>query len=154
MNSIPRSFIEFKSKWFSKRNERRYTMKRFVATLIVLLLAAGLAYAKNYMVVKKAGNYTVQVELDKNPPITGQNKMEIRIQDDKGGSVTDATVMVDYSMPAMPGMPAMNYKAKAELKGSRYTTNLNFSMSGAWNINVKITHAGKTQSVKLNVDVR
>ena len=129
-------------------------MKRFVATLIVLLLAAGLAYAKNYMVVKKAGNYTVQVELDKNPPITGQNKMEISIQDDRGGSVTDAAVTVDYSMPAMPGMPAMNYKAKAELKGSRYMTNVNFSMSGAWNINVKITYAGKTQSVKLNVDVR
>jgi len=128
-------------------------MKKFATALIILLLAAGLVYAKDYMVVKKAGSYTVQVTLDKNPPITGQNKMEISIKDDKGGNVTDATVTVDYSMPAMPGMPAMNYKAKAELNGSRYLANVNFSMSGAWAVNIKITRAGKTQVVKLNVDV-
>ena len=128
-------------------------MKRFTTVLIILLLAAGLVYAKDYMVMKKAGGYTVQVALDKNPPITGLNKMEISIKDDKGGNVTDATVVVEYVMPAMPGMPAMNYKAKAELNGSRYLANVNFSMSGAWAVNIKITRAGKTQAVKLNVDV-
>ena len=60
-------------------------MKRFATALIILLLAAGFVYAKDYTVMKKAGNYTVQVKLDKNPPVTGQNKMEISIQDDKGG---------------------------------------------------------------------
>ena len=128
-------------------------MKRFAIALIILLLAVGLVYGKEYMVVKKAGNYTVGVKLDKNPPITGQNKMEISIKDDKGSNVTDATVVVEYVMPAMPGMPAMNYKAKAELNGIRYLANINFSMSGAWTVNIKITRAGKTQAVKLNVDV-
>ena len=128
-------------------------MKRFAAALIILLLAAGLVYAKDYVVMKKAGSYTVEVKLDRNPPITGPNKMEISIKDDKGSNVTDATVVVEYIMPAMPGMPAMNYKAKAELKGSRYLANVNFSMSGAWAVNIKITRAGKTQVVKLNVDV-
>ena len=128
-------------------------MKRFTTVLIILLLAAGLVYAKDYMVMKKADGYMVQVTLDKNPPITGQNKMEISIKDDKGGNVTDATVVVEYVMPAMPGMPAMNYKAKAELNGSRYLANVNFSMSGAWAVNIKITRVGKTQAVKLNVDV-
>ena len=128
-------------------------MKKFAAVLIILFLAVGLVYAKDYTVVKKAGNYTVQVTLDKNPPITGPNKMEINIQDDKGIKVTDATVVVEYVMPAMPGMPSMNYKAKAELNGSRYLANVNFSMSAAWAVNIKITRAGKTQAVKLNVDV-
>lgn len=128
-------------------------MKKFSAVLIIVFLAVGLVYAKDYMVMKKAGNYTVEVKMDKNPPITGQNKMEINIKDDKGAKVTDATVTVDYSMPAMPGMPAMNYKAKAELNGSRYLAKVNFSMSGAWAVNIKITRAGKTQAVKLNVDV-
>ena len=128
-------------------------MKKFTTALIILLLAAGLVYAKDYTVMKKAGSYTVEVKLDKNPPVTGQNKMEISIKDDKGGNVTDATVVVEYVMPAMPGMPAMNYKAKAELNGSRYLANVNFSMSGAWAVNIKITRAGKTQAVKLNVDV-
>ena len=128
-------------------------MKRFAAALIIFLLAAGLVYAKDYVVMKKAGSYTVEVKLDRNPPITGPNKMEISIKDDKGDNVTDATVVVEYIMPAMPGMPAMNYKAKAELNGSRYLANVNFSMSGAWAVNIKITRAGKTQAVKLNVDV-
>jgi len=128
-------------------------MKKFTTALIILLLAAGLVYAKDYTVVKKAGSYTVEVKLDKNPPITGPNKMEINIQDDKEIKVTDATVVVEYVMPAMPGMPSMNYKAKAELNGSRYLANVNFSMSGAWAVNIKITRAGKTQAVKLNVDV-
>lgn len=128
-------------------------MKRIAAVLVILLLAVGLVYAKDYVVQKKAGNYTVEVKLDKNPPVAGLNNMEISIKDEKGGKVTDATVTVDYGMPAMPGMPAMNYKAKAELKGNRYLASVNFSMSGAWNINVKIIRGGKTQAVKLNVDV-
>ena len=128
-------------------------MKRFATALIIFLLTVGLVYAKDYTVVKKAGSYTVEVKLDKNPPITGPNKMEISIKDDKGENVTDAAVVVEYIMPAMPGMPAMNYKAKAELNGSRYLANVNFSMSGAWAVNIKITRAGKTQVVKLNVDV-
>ncbi|MEN6421515.1 MAG: FixH family protein [Smithella sp.] len=128
-------------------------MKRLATALIILFLAVGLVYAKDYMVMKKAGSYTVEVKLDKNPPVAGPNKMEINIKDDKGVNVTDATVVVEYVMPAMPGMPAMNYKAKAALSGSRYLANVNFSMSGVWGINIKITRAGKTQSVKLNVDV-
>jgi hypothetical protein len=137
---------------YSKK-ERRQVMKRFSTALIILFLAVGLVYAKDYTVVKKAGSFTVEVKMDKNPPITGPNKMEINIKDDKGANVTDATVTVDYSMPAMPGMPAMNYKNKAELNGSRYLAKVNFSMSGAWAVNIKITRAGKTQAVKLNVDV-
>jgi hypothetical protein len=136
-----------------QENERRQVMKRFAAAFIILFFAVGLVYAKDYVVIKQAGSYTVEVKLNKNPPITGQNKMEISIKDDKGSNVTDATVVVEYVMPAMPGMPAMNYKAKAELNGSRYLTNVNFSMSGAWAVNIKITRAGKTQVVKLNVDV-
>jgi hypothetical protein len=128
-------------------------MKRITLILFVLFLACGLAYAKDYEVMKKAGAYSVNVKIDKNPPVVGQNKMEVSIKDTNDKEVTDATVVVEYGMPAMPGMPAMNYKAKTELKGARYLANLNFSMSGSWFINLKITRAGKTQSVKFNVDI-
>ena len=114
-----------------KKNERRQMMKRFATALIILLLAAGFAYAKDYMVMKKAGNYMVQVKLDKNPPVTGENKMEVSIQDAAGAYVTDATVAVEYGMPAMPGMPAMNYKAKTELKNNQYTGNSQFFHVGS-----------------------
>jgi hypothetical protein len=128
-------------------------MKRFTVVLAILFLAFGLAYAKDFTLAKKAGNYMVQVRMDKNPPITGKNNIEIGIQDAAGAEVTDARVIVEYSMPAMPGMPAMNYKTKTETKNKKYIATIDFSMSGAWNINIKITRAGKTQSVKFNVDV-
>ncbi len=47
-------------------------MKRFAIALIILLLAVGLVYAKDYMVMKKAGDYMVHFMLDKNPPVTGR----------------------------------------------------------------------------------
>ncbi|MCX5855042.1 MAG: FixH family protein [Deltaproteobacteria bacterium] len=90
-------------------------MKKFATVILILLLAAGFVYAKDYTVMKKAGNYMVHVKIDKNPPVTGLNKLEISIQDARSADVTDATVTVDYGMAAMPGMPAMNYKAKTEL---------------------------------------
>jgi hypothetical protein len=128
-------------------------MKKVTVILAILFLASGLAYAKNYEVTKKVGSYTVHVVMDKNPPITGKNNMEISVQDTVGTDVVDAAVIVEYSMPAMPGMPAMNYKTKTDTKNKKYMATIDFSMSGAWNINVKITRAGKTQSVKFNVDV-
>jgi len=128
-------------------------MKRVTVILAILFLAFGLAFAKDYTVTKKAGSYMVHVRMDKNPPITGKNNVEISIQDAAGAEVVDAVVIVEYSMPAMPGMPAMNYKTKTETKNKKYMAIVDFSMSGAWNINVKITRAGKTQSVKFNVDV-
>ena len=129
-------------------------MKRITLIVCVLLLAVGLAYAKNYEMTKKAGEYTVMVTIDKNPPVTGKNNMTVGIKDGAGKDVTDAAVAIDYTMPAMPGMPAMNYKAATSLKNKRYVAEVDFSMSGSWSIAVKITRGGKTQSVKLNVDVK
>ena len=131
-------------------------MKRIIMilTAIVLLLTIGLASAKDYEITKKSGDYTVQIKIDKKPPVTGENKMDIAIKDTAGKNVTDATVAVDYGMPAMPGMGAMNYKTTAGLKGDRYLATINFSMAGPSYINIKITRAGKSQSVKLNVDVK
>ena len=128
-------------------------MKRTILILAVLLLAFGVASAKEYTATKKAGGYTVNVKMDKNPPVTGKNQIEISIKDASGAEIADATVLVEYGMPAMPGMPAMHYKTKTDVKDKRYMATIDFSMSGAWNLNVKITRAGKTQSVKFNVDV-
>jgi len=128
-------------------------MKKVMVFLAILFLACGVVFAKDYVVTKKAGNYTVNITMDKNPPIVGKNQIEISIKDASGAEIADATVLVEYGMPAMPGMPAMNYKTKTEMKDKRYMATIDFSMGGAWNLNVKITRAGKTQSVKFNVDV-
>jgi hypothetical protein len=125
-----------------------------LTAMVVLLLAIGLANAKDYEITKKSGDYIVQIKIDKNPPVTGENKMDITIKDTAGKNVTDATVGIEYGMPAMPGMGAMNYKATAGLKGDRYLATINFSMAGPSFVNIKITRGGKSQLVKLNVDVK
>lgn len=129
-------------------------MKRLAVITMILLMVSGIAYAKNYEVKKKVGEYEVEVKIDKNPPIVGDNNIEIEIKDASGKYVTDAKVVVDYSMPAMPGMPPMNYKTDASLKGNEYKATMNLSMSGPWNIAVKITRGGKTSTVKFTVDAK
>ncbi|MBA4349358.1 MAG: hypothetical protein C0415_05150 [Thermodesulfovibrio sp.] len=129
-------------------------MKRLAVFTLILMLVIGIAYAKEYEVKKKAGEYNVTVKIDKNPPVVGDNIMTVEIKDSSGKNITDAKVAVDYSMPAMPGMPAMNYKTNAELKGNVYKAKMNLSMSGAWNIAIKINRSGKTTTAKFNVDAR
>jgi inner membrane protein involved in colicin E2 resistance len=129
-------------------------MKRLGLVVFVLLLVAGIAYAKDYEVKKKAGEYDVEVKIDRNPPVVGDNHVKIEIKDSSGKYVSDAKVVIDYSMPAMPGMPAMNYKTDAELKGDEYKAKMNLSMSGSWNIAVKITRAGKSSTMKFTVDAK
>jgi hypothetical protein len=133
---------------------RRIHMKRLTMLMVMVLVLAGAVCAKDYEVTKKAGDLTVDVKIDKNPPISGTNNMEIAVKDAGGKAVTDAKVVVEYSMPAMPGMPAMNYKTDAQLKGDTYKAAMNLSMSGSWNISIKVTRAKKTQTAKFTVDAK
>jgi hypothetical protein len=129
-------------------------MKKMLIVSLVLLVAAGMAYAKSYELQKKSGDYTLDIRIDKNPPVVGDNLMELTIKDADGKAVTDAKVAVNYTMPPMPGMAPANYKTDAVLKGDSYQAALKFSMSGSWNVEVKITRAGKTTPVKFNIDVK
>ena len=129
-------------------------MKRLVLTMMVFFLVGGMALAKDFEVTKKAGDFAVTVKIDRNPPVTGENNISVSIKDAAGADVTDAKVTVEYSMAAMPGMPAMKYKADAGLKGSEYQAKLNFSMSGGWDTTVRITQGAKKAQAKFNIDVR
>lgn len=124
------------------------------ALAMVLTMTCGLVHAKDYEISKKAGDLSVLVNMDKNPPVTGINKMTVSIKDAAGKTVTDANVSIDYGMPAMTGMGAMNYKTQAALKGESYLATINFSMTGPWSINIKINRGGHIQTVKLNVDIK
>jgi hypothetical protein len=129
-------------------------MKKLLVLVVALLMTATIVYAKDYEVAKKVGDYNVVVRIDRNPPVAGPNNMEIAITDVSGKGVTDAKVVINYSMPAMAGMPAMSYKADALLKGTVYKTSVNYSMSGSWNNEIRITRADKTQSAKFTVDAK
>jgi hypothetical protein len=129
-------------------------MKKIILLAVVVVFASGIANARDFEVKKKAGDYDVMVLIDKNPPVTGDNEVTVEIKDKTGHHVKDAKVVVDYSMPAMPGMPAMNYKADAIAKGDVYKATMNLSMAGPWNIAIKISREGKSASMKFTVDAK
>lgn len=133
-------------------------MKSFSVLCIAMLLStfcfADMIHAKEYEITKKAGDLNVVIKIDKNPPVAGKNNVEITIADSAGKAVTDAKVVVAYSMPPMPGMAPMNYKTDAELKGAVYRAILNYSMAGSWNNEVRITRAGKTLSARFTIDAK
>jgi hypothetical protein len=137
---------------------RRKYMKAVLLLIMVSLLAvvcsAGIVAAKEYEVSKKAGDYNVLIKIDKNPPVAGKNNVEIIITDTSGKAVTDAKVVLSYSMPAMAGMPAMSYKADVEPKGNVYKTKVDYSMAGSWNNELKITRGGKTASARFTIDAK
>ncbi len=128
-------------------------MKKLLVSLIMLLVAAGSVYAKEYTVKKELDDFTVTMKFDRNPPVSGENQVQIILQDKTGANITDAAVVVEYSMPAMPGMPAMNHKTTTELNNKQYKATIDFMMSGAWTVAIKITREGKMHSAKFNVDV-
>jgi hypothetical protein len=129
-------------------------MKSLAFCIIALLVVAGIAYAKDYEVSKKAGDLRVLIKIDKNPPVAGKNNVEIAITDPTGKVVTDAKVALSYSMPPMAGMAPMNYKADGELKGNVYRAMVDYSMAGSWNNEIKITRSGKTVSARFTVDAK
>jgi hypothetical protein len=129
-------------------------MKKLVLVVMAVLLSAGVVFARDYEVKKKAGEFDVVVTIDKNPPVTGDNGVTVSVKDASGKAVAGAKVVVDYSMPAMPGMPAMNYKADAVQKGDEYKAVMNLSMAGPWNIVVKISAGGKSGNMKFTVDAK
>lgn len=129
-------------------------MKKIVIFTLMLLLSAGIVWAKDYEIQKKAGDLSVVVKMDKSPAVMGENGIVVAVKDSAGKEVTDAGVKVEYSMPAMPGMPPMNYGAVLALSKNTYQGKLNFSMTGPWNVVVKIVRSGKTVSTKFSVDVQ
>ena len=104
-------------------------------------------------VLKRAGDYIVAIQVDRNPPIMGVNNLEVEIRGADGAEVTDAKVLVNYYMPPMPRMAPMNYRVDAPFRNRKYRVAMNFIMEGPWYIVVKINHKGKAASAKFNVNV-
>jgi hypothetical protein len=130
-------------------------MKKWLCVgVISMIFMVGTAFAGEYAVQKKAGDYTVDIRMDKNPPVVGANQVEVAVKDKAGKAVTDAKVQVIASMPAMPGMPAMENKTDAKIDGGKYKAKIDLSMGGSWNMSVRITQGGKTAIAKYTVDAR
>ncbi len=124
-----------------------------------LALLAGLGFlwfpaaGSDLEITKKAGDHAITIRIDRNPPIKGDNNLEIRIKDAAGNEVTNAKVMVNYYMPPMPRMAPMNYRKEAKLKKEKYTLKMDLIMEGPWYIVTKAAIGDKTLSAKFHIEV-
>jgi hypothetical protein len=133
-------------------------MNRFtaqcVAALLTFFLFTDMSFARDYRARKKTQNYSVEMTIDRNPPIVAKNRLSLEIRDNSGRQLTDAKVLVNYYMPPMPGMPPMNYKIYAQPSGNEYVVTMDLIMAGPWNIVVRITREGKTDTARFAIDAR
>jgi len=134
--------------------EKRKPALRAAVCLAVWGLGLGSASAATLELKKKAGPYDVELRIDRNPPVVGDNGLSLKIMDGNGAVLKDAKVLVNYYMPPMPRMAPMNYKTPAKLKKDAYTISMHLIMAGPWIIVVKITVGEKTTSARFQIDAR
>jgi hypothetical protein len=132
--------------------ERSKVMKRAVAVWAAFCFLAGAVSAEKLELKKRAGEYEVGIRIDRNPPVVGDNTLEVCITDAAGNPLEEAKVLVNYYMPPMPRMAPMNYKEQAKFKKGRYVLEMSLIMAGPWIIILKITDGAKTTTAKFNFD--
>ena len=130
-------------------------MKKRILFILAFVLAVSStnAYSKEFQAKKKFRDWEVEIRIDRDPPILGDNNMKIEIRDAGGKRVTDARVLVNYYMPPMPRMAPMNYRTDAHLKGDQFHATVRFVMSGPWYVVVIVQRDGNRSSAKFNLQV-
>ena len=88
--------------------------------------------------VHEVDGYRLVLESEK-PLSVGDNGLVLRLYEK--GQPADAKVKVKFFMPEMPGMPYMEFKTKGRFKEGIYRTNINLSMGGTWQYQVKFKTA-------------
>lgn len=125
-------------------------MKKILGVLLALALSLSSMYAEAFSKKGNAGKLDVEYSSAKSLAV-GINKIVIKVKDgDK--EIKDAKVNMVVSMPAMPGMAAMEEKADAAYKNGAYEADIEFSMRGTWQVSIVIeTKDGVKQRLKSSV---
>ena len=135
------------------QNKMRFLRLLFTVNLLFFVLVPH-AHGRDFTVKRSVKGYQMTVTLSQNPPILGKNDIKIEIRDSKGEPVTDASVIVNYFMPPMPGMPPMNYKIKAVHEDTEYQATMDLIMEGPWNITILAKVGGNRLKMTVLIDVR
>jgi len=116
------------------------------------MMLVGVLYAEPIFQNGEKDGYNIIIST-KNSLVTGTNEVFIKLsQNDE--IVKDAKVKIKVFMPEMPGMPYMDYKAKAKLVNDEYKMMINFSMGGTWQYHLKFkTSDKKVHTVRGSVNI-
>lgn len=127
-------------------------MKSLFKIMIAMLLSVGFLNAQAVSQTGEKNGYEVKLTSEKSL-IVGNNDIFVQLSKD-GKSLTDAKVKIKVFMPEMPGMPYMEYKAKAKLVGDKYKMMVNFTMGGTWQYQLKFkTNDGKIHTLRGSVNI-
>lgn len=126
-------------------------MKTFIKLTIALLLGATLLEAAAFQKVAKSRATQVNMTSEK-PLTTGNNTVNLEVGHE---NYKDSAIKVKVFMPAMPGMPYMESISEAKSLGNgKFTTNVNFSMGGTWQVHIFLTpKTGKKVRAKTSVNL-
>jgi len=133
---------------------RKFTTIKLAFLFFAIFMTATISLARDFTARKKIDGYTVDMAINRNPPIVAKNELRVEIKDPHGKPVGDLKVMVNYYMPPMPGMAPMNYTVQATSKGDGYMVTMDLIMAGPWNIVIKTNVAGKRLAATFPIDVR
>jgi hypothetical protein len=130
-------------------------MKTAIQTIVLFLVAAGLAFAGGYEAAGKAGPYNVVATFDQAKPVEGKNKLRIAVTDSASQPVKDAKVDIEYLMPSLPGKPPMmDYHTVSEPSGDGYGATLNLTMKGQWKAFISVTRRNSTEKMAFDFVVK
>lgn len=126
-------------------------MKKLLKILTLLVLSVSLLQAAAFEKTANGGGVMAVISSDK-PLTTGNNTLHVSIKEPQ---YKDAAVALKVFMPEMPGMPPMEMQSNAKAMGNGiYKTDINFSMSGTWQVWILITpKSGQKIRIKTSLNI-
>ncbi len=115
-------------------------------------LPAGSAKLPENTAMQKVGNLNISLALSPYPPVGFQPaNFVVTLKDEKGQVISDASIILDLTMPAMP-MPNNKVSAKYTDTGL-YQGGGRFTMRGLWRIVVIIQRGDEKTTAYFDVDL-
>ncbi|MET0793799.1 MAG: efflux RND transporter periplasmic adaptor subunit, partial [Polyangiaceae bacterium] len=100
------------------------------------------------------GPYSVMASLDPDPPGAKDQVLMLKLRDAADKPVDDATVAVDFDMPAMGAMAEMKGNARVEHKGDgEYRAHFDLPMEATWTLKADISSKAGSFSQRVTMTV-
>jgi membrane fusion protein, copper/silver efflux system len=112
------------------------------SSLLATLLVSVTAWSSE-PVTRQAGDLSVKLAIDPDPPQTGENQLLITVVDAAGKPVDGANLRFIWDMPAMGAMPEMKGGGQVKARGNgRYVVTYPLPMGGDWYLTLGVDVRG------------
>jgi Cu(I)/Ag(I) efflux system membrane fusion protein len=100
----------------------------------------------------QTGSLSLQVSVDPDPPVVGDNRLLVEVRDAAGQPVDGAKLDFLYDMPAMGAMPEMKGGGTVKTLGDgRYEIAYPLAMNGDWALTLHVQAGSASNDLRLRV---